>query len=1003
MSTVTRSIARRTRGGRATLPPRTRLETIARLLRFFPLLIMSALPIFGQQVQPDSYAGFEGRAVSRVEISIRPEMNVEPFRELITQKMGQPFSMSAIRESVAALQKTNQFSKIQVSVTPGQAGLDVLFILHPAYYVGLISFPGATQQFVYTQLLQAVNIPDQTPYTADLLPQGQKALLHFLQTKGYFEAVVAPQSQTDDAHRIVDLIFSVDLHRNAKVGAINFEGISEPEAETMRRALASWWTKLKRNSLRPRQNYSDSRVSKSIDAIRTRLRREGRLAPVVRVASTSFRPETNRVDLTFQIDPGPLLSVRVVGAHMSQGKIRSLVPIYEENSVDQDLVDEGDRNIVSYFQSKGFFDVKVSSQLDRQPDKVSVVYRVDRGVPHKVEAIYFQGNHSFDDGQLASLVTVKKAHFLSRGSFSNKLLRDSENSVTAFYKDAGFANVRVQSKVDDFVPAVDVTFVISEGDQDRVNSVRVTGNLTQPLDVLTSKHALRLQRGKPYSPHAVQIDRNDILAAYLDRGYLNATFQASATPVNGDTHLVDVVYLINEGPHSFISDVVLLGTKKTKPDFVRVIAEPNVAAGKPLSTGKLLTAEADLYNLDIFDWVSVQPRQPITSQTESEVLEKVHESKRNTIVYGGGLEVIPRSGNVPVGTVALPGLPPIGLGTKFAASQKSFFGPRGSFEFTRRDLRGTAQTFTFSSVLSRLDQRLALSFSDPHFHDSSWSSAISLSGERTTENPIFSAEIGLASFELQKPLDVKHTRSFILRYDFDRTILSHITIPNLVLPSDRHVRLSTFSAEYVRDTRDKPLDAHKGIYQTFDFGVTSTPLGSSADFVRFLGQTAFYLPVKSWLTWANNFRLGFASPFAGSSVPLSEKFFSGGADSLRGFPINGAGPQRPVQVCSNPADASTCTLISVPVGGESLFIFNSEARFPIWQKRGLGGVFFYDGGNVYAHINLPQMARNYTNTIGFGLRYNTPVGPVRFDVGHNLNPVPGVNATQYFVTLGQAF
>lgn len=280
---------------------------------------------------------------------------------------------------------------------------------------------------------------------------------------------------------------------------------------------------------------------------------------------------------------------------------------------------------------------------------------------------------------------------------------------------------------------------------------------------------------------------------------------------------------------------------------------------------------------------------------------------------------------------------------------------------------------------------------------------LSLSAERTTENPIFTADLGQASFQIDKSLDAKHTRHLIARYSFQRTDLSKIVIPDLVLPQDQRVRLSTFDGEYTRDTRDKPLDAHRGIYQTFDFGVTSKPLGSSADFVRFLGQTAFYKPVKPWLVWANNFRLGLAKPFSGSDVPLSERFFTGGADSLRGFPINGAGPQRPVPVCANPTNSSTCTLISVPVGGNMLFIFNSEARFSLPIRSGLGGVVFYDGGNVYSDINLRQFADDFTHSVGVGIRYQTPVGPVRFDIGYRLTSVPGVRADQYFVTLGQSF
>ena len=144
--------------------------------------------------------------------------------------------------------------------------------------------------------------------------------------------------------------------------------------------------------------------------------------------------------------------------------------------------------------------------------------------------------------------------------------------------------------------------------------------------------------------------------------------------------------------------------------------------------------------------------------------------------------------------------------------------------------------------------------------------------------------------------------------------------------------------------------------------------------------------------------------FAGSHVPISQRFFSGGSDSLRGFPLNGAGPQGTAVLCTDENDLSTCTSkIRVPIGGHQLFIFNSEGRFPIPLKKGLGGVVFYDGGNVYARLRPPLSFSDYSNTVGFGLRYQTPVGPVRIDIGRNLNPVAGLKSTQIFVTLGQSF
>jgi outer membrane protein insertion porin family len=968
------------------------------------LFLLFSPSLTAQQAQPPPYARFEGRNVSRATISASPQMDVAPFEKLIKQKAGSPFSLSDIAESVRALQATKLFSQVEVSVTPELSGLRVLFLLRPAYFVGLIAFPGATHRFPYAELLEAANVPQQSAFTESLLTQGESALLQFFRTQGYFLAAVHPRSQTDDVHRIVNLTFQVTLHEPARIGTIELQGIPEAEANWIRHGLRSRWMRLKREALVPGQKYSSTRVSKSVDYIRARLRSQGRLAPMVRMASQSFRADSNCVDLNYQIDLGPFLSVRVAGAHVSGRTLRRLIPIYEEGSIDQDLLAEGERNLKSYLQTKGYFDPKIESQVERQQDKVTVLYKVDRGRRYKVEAITFEGNQYFSSAKLESVMAVKKGHFLSRGTFSSDLDRKSSDAILALYKNQGFADAQVETRIE-FDPRVDVIFLITEGPQDRVNSVKVVGNRTESLTSLLGKRPLREQPGKPYSPLDVRTDRNDILAAYLNRGYLTASFQSAATPVDGNTHLVNLVYQIAEGPRTTISNIVLLGDEHANPGFIQHMTAASIKTSQPLSTGKLLTAESDLYNLNIFDWASIRPAQPITDQTESQVLEEVHEEPRNMIDYGGGLEVIPRSGNIPVGEVVLPGLPPIGLGSKFTTSQKSFLGPRGTFDYTRRDIFGRAETFSASTILSRLDQNIDLSFSNPHFRDSSWSSAVSLSGQRTTENPLFAAELGTASLQFQKALDAKKTQNVIFRYDFDRTILSHITIPGLVLPQDRHVRLSTFAGVYTRDTRDDPLDARRGMYQVFNFGVTSTPLGSSANFVRFLGQSAFYLPVRSWLVWANNFRLGFAIPFLGSRVPLSESFFSGGADSLRGFPINGAGPQRPVEVCSNPALALTCTLISVPVGGEALFIFNSEARFQIsnhWSKK-LGGVFFYDGGNVYAHVNVPQMVDHYTNTIGLGLRYFTPVGPIRVDIGHNLNPAQGVNATQYFVTLGQMF
>jgi outer membrane protein insertion porin family len=312
------------------------------------------------------------------------------------------------------------------------------------------------------------------------------------------------------------------------------------------------------------------------------------------------------------------------------------------------------------------------------------------------------------------------------------------------------------------------------------------------------------------------------------------------------------------------------------------------------------------------------------------------------------------------------------------------------------------ETASGSILLSRLDQRAITSYLQPHFLGSSWNSLTSFSIERTTENPLFAATLGDLSFQVEKLLSRKTNTRLQLRYDFNKTVLSHLLVPELVLPQDQNIHLSTLSSTLIRDTRDKPLDAHRGVLENLNVSITPGPFGSSATFAKLFGQYAFYKPFHS-VVFANSIRLGLAKALAGSFVPTSQLYFSGGGTSLRGFPIDEAGPQRIVPFCNVLQNQSGCVNVTVPVGGRQLFILNSEVRFPLRIMKNLGGVVFYDGGNVYSAINFNNFVSNYTNTIGIGLRYSTPIGPIRIDLGHNLNPVPGINPTQYFITLGQAF
>jgi len=665
-------------------------------------------------------------------------------------------------------------------------------------------------------------------------------------------------------------------------------------------------------------------------------------------------------------------------------------------------VDEGQRNLTDYFQKKGFTDVKVTVRVDHQPDQILVLYQIDRGKKHKVDRIVFHGNYALSEKELLAQVVVKKSHIWTHGSVSQKLLKQSAGNIEALYRDHGYEDVKVTGKAIDREPKIDVDFDITEGEQTLVQDLNVSGNENIAYQQLTAPRGFELRSGMPYSPRKLAEDRNRISANYQNRGYLNVEVKATVHPNAGDPHRVNVAYAITEHQLVRINDVVYLGQKRTR--FSLLAKTAKIPPEAPMQRGQLLEAESRLYDLNVFDWSSVGPRKPITDQKDETALVKVHEAKRNEITYGIGFEVSHRGGNIPTGTVALPGGGgSINLnGNQIAPSQSTFASPRGLIEFTRRNMRGLAETASASVLLSRLDQRLLTTYLQPHFIGSNWSSLTSFSIERNSENPLFTAGLGDLSFQVERLISRKTNTRLQIRYDFNKTILSHILVPGLVLDQDRNVRLSTVSATLIRDTRDKPLDAHRGQFATLNVGITPTAFGSSANFAKVFAQYAYYKPLHS-VVLANSIRLGLASPFLGSFVPTSQLYFSGGGTSLRSFPIDEAGPQRLVPFCNVLQGQSGCVNVTVPVGGKQLFILNSEVRFPLGLMKALGGVVFYDGGNVYSAINVANFVDNYTNTVGVGLRYSTPIGPIRLDFGRNLNPVPGINPTQYYITVGQAF
>ena len=945
---------------------------------------------------------YEGQKVASVVLAGRPELNTAQLQKVVTQNAGEPFSNARIQESIAELKKAGNISDVTVYIRPTAEGISVTLVLEPALYLGVYHFPGAENRFAYSRLLQAAEYPVKTPYSNQDIGNAQQGLTELFRRTGYFTATVDPKINPDYPHGLVNIDFQVKLGKRAKFGDVHFLGASPQEARKLTDSIHSFFSsRLHGAHLERGDTYSTKKLDNVVQYLQKQLNGQKLLTSQLKLKGANYNTDTNHADVDFTVTAGPKVYIKINGGGVSGRTQRKIIPIYVESSVQEGVIEEGQQNLLSYFQSKGYFDAKVTSSVQKSPGIVTVIYNVQKGPRNKVDEIAVRDNEHVPSEELLAHVAVKRGGWFSHGKYSEELVHKSIENLKTIYKNAGYTNTSIVPQITRKKDG-DITlhFVIDEGPLTTAKTLNVEGNQSVSITRL-SPEGLRVEPGKAYSQYLVQQDKNRILATYLDLGYLNASFSSIATPSASDPHQLDVVYKIIEGPQVHVARVLTVGRQDTSQSLINTVSK--IKPEQPLSETEMLASEGRLYELNIFDWAEVDPRRPIANQSDEDLVIKLHEAKRNEITYGFGFEVINRGGSVPSGTVAVPGIPPIGLPSNFKTSEATFWGPRGSFEYTRRNLRGRAETLSLSALAGRLDQRGSLTYHIPVFRNSSWNITGNLDAEHNSENPIFSSRIGEGGFQFQRFMDAAKTKSVVLRYNMRYSSLSRLLIPDLVPVTDRNIRLSTISGTFVRDTRDNPLDAHKGIYESFELNISAVPMGSSVDFARFLGQTAYYRGVFHGIVWANSLRLGLEQPFAGSRVPLSEKFFSGGGSTLRGFPLNGAGPQREIAACGNPSDPTTCAPIRVPVGGNELFILNSELRIPVSLKKGLGVVAFYDGGNVYSHVGFHNFIPDYTNTVGFGVRYETPVGPVRFDVGHNLNALPGIKATQIFVTLGQAF
>jgi outer membrane protein assembly factor BamA len=660
-----------------------------------------------------------------------------------------------------------------------------------------------------------------------------------------------------------------------------------------------------------------------------------------------------------------------------------------------------------------------------------ITYTVERDIRHHFDGVIIEGNHYFSDSLLRGRLQLQPSAFSTRARFSKKLVQSDAAAMRDLYVANGFREVQViPETLDDYERKkgdILVRFVVQEGPQTRVASLKIEGNKALTEDDLLA--VIGSTPGQPFSEFDVASDRDNILALYYNEGFAEARFTSAviepppstasaesdskaspptatdALPSGNGAHksqppmrtkTVRLAYRIEEGPRSMVRRVLTGGYVHTRPGVIR--REIQVKPQGPLRQSEVIETQRRLYNLGIFSRVSVGAQNPTGNDTDKAVLVLVDEGKRYTLGYGGGFEVqrLASRSNAAASTVEA--------------------SPRGIFEISKNNFTGRADALTFKIRASTLQGRALLSYTAyNYFGKPQFSLQATAYADKTRDVNTFTSTRYEGSLQLAHR--VTPFTSFIYRYSFRKVLVSAISSslsPEVIPLISQPTLVSGFGLTWFRDHRDNPADAARGRFNNIDVSVNSTSLGSSSSFARLFFQNSTFHTVAKRYTFARSVRLGVLQPFQGTVslafppqtvkplprvIPLPERFFAGGGTTLRSFALNQAGPR----------DSKT----GFPVGGQALLIFNQELRFPMrlpYLGTRLGGAVFYDAGNVYSrlsHVSLRWRApkpvfdpanpaacvANCTNelnylshTVGFGLRYSTPIGPVRVDLGYQLNP-----------------
>lgn len=628
--------------------------------------------------------------------------------------------------------------------------------------------------------------------------------------------------------------------------------------------------------------------------------------------------------------------------------------------VQKNILAEDVQKIIKLYHQKGFFNVDVKSSIDfpKDPRKAVVTFKIDEKGKVFIQDINFTGNKSFSARKLRSIMETKEkmlvlSWFTDRGILQRDILETDIDRLSIFYHDKGFMDAKVGSpevvmKDDGFY----ITIPVEEGERYRISGVEISGDLLDKNEKL-----MKQLQSKPkdyFGREKLREDMDKISKVYMDQGYAYTEVDPGVKRDAVD-RTANIDFKVKKNRLVHIGRVIITGNTKTLDKVIR--RELRLAEGDLFSSTKLEQSTNNLRKLDFFEDVEIIPSD--TEQTDIMNLNvKVKEKMTGAISLGGGY-----------------------------SSDDGLF---TSGEISQRNLFGTGRSVTLKGYLGQEAQRYVLSFTEPYLFDRPISGGIDLFNWLRTYNDFTEDSVG---FRLRSGYRFGNFSRIGLSYVYSSSIVSDVTSgapPIITQQEQERMTTTAVTLGIERDSTNHPFLPTNGMVSSASVQVASPYLGGQSNFFKTEVRHGIFYPLFWKLVGYVRGEFGYINNMGGSddnlTLPLNDRFFMGGINSLRGFKWADVGPQD--------GDYS--------IGGLTYGLATVELLFPLVESIGMRGVFFFDAGNAFRYFSDFRVS-DFRTDAGAGIRWNSPMGPIRIEWGYNLDPQPGENNYQFQFSAGAFF